>query len=299
MLTLGQRADQPAALRASTGPGSAASRTSAYRNSPISRRRSFHSSVLPALSFTSAGPSQLTAPPPRGDLVLPNSTPARQHATRSATDPPARTATPTPWPRPRSPPTRPRSSLPAGSTAPSSGSSTTAHRVKCALIRSARSANRRSQPRTVPVHPQPSGDLPIPLASDASPRSPHRSPTPRPADATTRPRQQHMRARAAPAPRPPRPQQPIPDRAAQHPLPSRAPTAPTPPDTTDNPAARRPAQPRPAPARRIRSTSGATSGIQRALPTNGQADGRALARSRTHEACQPRDHDERHHHPRR
>jgi len=45
-----------------------------------------------------------------------------------------------------------------------------------------------------------------------------------------------------------------------------APMAPTPPDTTDSPTARQPGQPRPAPARRIRSTSGATSGIQRALP---------------------------------
>lgn len=41
--------------------------------------------------------------------------------------------------------------LPAGSTGPSSGSSATAHRVKCALISSARSANRRNQPRTVPA----------------------------------------------------------------------------------------------------------------------------------------------------
>ena len=39
--------------------------------------------------------------------------------------------------------------LPAGSTGPSSGSSATAHRVKCARICSARSTNRRSQPRTV------------------------------------------------------------------------------------------------------------------------------------------------------
>ncbi len=40
-------------------------------------------------------------------------------------------------------------SLPAGITTPSSGSSATAQRVKCALISSARSANLRSQPRTV------------------------------------------------------------------------------------------------------------------------------------------------------
>ena len=40
-------------------------------------------------------------------------------------------------------------SLPAGSTAPNSGSNTTAQRVKCARIHSARSANLRSQPRTV------------------------------------------------------------------------------------------------------------------------------------------------------
>src|ERR1019366_9665091 len=36
-------------------------------------------------------------------------------------------------------------------------------------------------------------------------------------------RQQHMRTRAAPAPRPPRPQQPIPQHAAQNPLPSMPP----------------------------------------------------------------------------
>ena len=40
-------------------------------------------------------------------------------------------------------------SPPAGSIAPSSGSNATAQRVKCARIGSARSANRRSQPRTV------------------------------------------------------------------------------------------------------------------------------------------------------
>lgn len=39
--------------------------------------------------------------------------------------------------------------LPAGSTAPNSASSTTAQRVKCARIASPRNANRRSQPRTV------------------------------------------------------------------------------------------------------------------------------------------------------
>jgi hypothetical protein len=37
-------------------------------------------------------------------------------------------------------------------TGPSSGSSATAQRVKCARICSARSANRRSQPRTVSGH---------------------------------------------------------------------------------------------------------------------------------------------------
>jgi len=41
------------------------------------------------------------------------------------------------------------SAPPAGNTGPNSGSNANAHRVKCALIASARAANRRSQPRTV------------------------------------------------------------------------------------------------------------------------------------------------------
>ena len=93
-----------------------------------------------------------------------------------------------------------------------------------------------------------------------------------------------MRARAPPTPRPPRPQQPIPRQAVQHTLPAMPPRGPTSPDTTDIQEARRPAQPRPAPARRIRSTSGATSGIQRALPTTTKQTG---GLSRVYERAKP------------
>ena len=92
-----------------------------------------------------AGPSQLTPPARRG-----NSCHTKQQASptarrRSATDRPARTATPTPSRRPRSPPTNPAKPIPAGSTGPSSGSTATAHHLNCVRIRSPRSLNRRSQ----------------------------------------------------------------------------------------------------------------------------------------------------------
>ena len=117
------------------------------------------------------------------------------------------------------------------------------------------------------IHPQPRSDRPEPRTRDLGldRRPDHRHLVLPPQQRHIR--QQHVRARAPPTPRPPRPQQPIPRQATQHPLPAMPPTAPTPRDTTDTQEARRPAQPRPAPARRIRSTSGATSGIQRALPT--------------------------------
>ena len=186
---------------------------------------------------------------------------------RSATAPPARTAAPTPGPRPRSPPTHPRCR------------SRPADRPELRIQRDrppremrpdpapARSANRRSQPRTVSAcTPNRPAIRPMPRARDLrlDRRTDHRHLVPTAQQRHIR--QQHMRARAPPAPRPPRPQPPIPEPRTAAPAPARAPTGPTPPDTTGTQATRRPAQPRPAPPRRIRSTSGATSGIQESPP---------------------------------
>ena len=120
----------------------------------------------PTLEITSAGISPLTAPPGRGNSCC--TTARRPTTTRpSATDQPARTAAPKPLRLPRSLPTRPRHPLPAGNTGPSSGSSATAQRVKCARISAARSANLRSQPRTVSAgtpNRTPIGRCPSPAA---------------------------------------------------------------------------------------------------------------------------------------
>lgn len=107
--------------------------------------------------------------------------------------------------------------LPAGSTAPNSGSNATAQRVKCALTSPARSANRRSQPRT--VYPQPRSDPSIPLPSNGRlDRCPdHRDLVL--AAQQHHVRQQHVDTRAATAPRPPRHQQLLPRRAPQNPRP--------------------------------------------------------------------------------
>ena len=127
-------------------PGSAASRTSAYRNRPVSRRLS--TSVRAGRSLTrrvtlsadhahgKAGTRVANNPPPDNlDTTGHGSAgPNRNAHARAAT---AITSSPSAMP------------LPAGITGPSSGSSATAHRVKWLRNNSARSANRRSQPRTV------------------------------------------------------------------------------------------------------------------------------------------------------
>src|SRR5437763_5870915 len=97
-----------------------------------------------------------------------------------------------------------------------------------------------AQPATNRVrrHPQPRSDPPIPLPSDArlDRRPDHRHLVL--AAQQRHLRQQHVRARAPPTPPPPRPQQPIPRRAAQHPLPSMTPRPQRPPPrrTTNKPA---------------------------------------------------------------
>ena len=228
MLPISQRADQPATLSLRQASVGRVPDECVPEQADLPTTLLIHH-VLPALSFTSAGPSQLTSPTERRELVLPT---ARRPtaATRSATDHPVRTATPTPAQRPRSPPTHPRCrSRPAAPT-PSSGSSATAQRVKCALISSARSANRRSQPRTVsactPNRPAirryPS---PATLASIAAPitdTSSCRRNNTRSGSSTCVPAHPRQRARRGRNNR-------SPDRAAQHPLPSVPPRAQHPP----------------------------------------------------------------------
>jgi hypothetical protein len=75
--------------------------------------------------------------------------------------------------------------------------------------------------------------------------------------------------------------------------PARDPTASASPDTRGTTTPQRPAHSRPAPHQRIRSTSGATSGIQDSPPDDDQADRRALTRPGARQACQQRQH---HHH---
>ena len=295
-----RRADQPAALRLrQAGIGGVADQR--VPEQPDLPATVFIHAVLPALSFTSAGPSQLTAPPGRGNSCCQA---ARRPTarTRSATDHPDRTATPTPSPRPRSLPAHPRPRSPAGSTGPSSGSSTTAHRVKCALIRSARSANRRSQPRTVsagtPNRPA-IGRCPSPatFASIAAPitdTSSRRRNNATSGSSTCVPAHPRHRARRGRNNR-------SPSRAAQHPLPRVPPRPQHPPTrrTPKQPADQLSLDPRLLGAYDQHRVPPPAS--KRALPTTDQADGRALARSGTREAChhrRPHHHDERHEHPR-
>ena len=247
--------------------------------------------VPPAPSFTSAGPSQLTTRPPRVSscckISPPDSRETTCHGSAGANrNTHARTATAIASNPSAAPP-------PAGSTGPSSGSRTTAHRVKCTRISSARRTNRRSQPRTV-IGQTPNRAAirrnPSPAIFASTSRTDHRD-----LILTTRERQirqQHMRTRAPPAPRPPRPQQPIPSPTAQHPHPRE------PPRSQHRPTRRTPEQPANQLSLHQRHLGaydqhrGATSGIQEGPPDDDQADGRALARSQTREASH-------HHHQQR
>ena len=114
-------------------------------------------------------------------------------------------------------------------------------------------------------------------------------------------RQQHMRARHSPDTAPAAAETANPPTNSATSAPAPTPTAPTPPDTTDTPTAPQPAQPRPSPPRRLRSSSGATSGIQRALPTQ-RPSWREGSRAFTNTPSlppHPDHHHEQHEHPRR
>ena len=177
---------------------------------------------------------------------------------------------------------------PAGMTAPNSTSSTTAQRVKCALIASRSATNRRSQPRTVstgtPNRPA-IGRCPSPatLATIAAPIT--ATPSRRRNSATSgsstcvppHPRQRARRGRKI---RSPAAQRSTRARACPHGL----------------NLPRHDGHPRTPPANssstRTRSahtiSMGATSGIQESPPDDHQADGRALAfYERANSATQP------------
>ena len=203
MLTIGQRADQPAAL------GLRQRRVGRLADQRVAEQRDLAAPLLTSLSSPcsrhEARTLPLTASPQRGSSCCQA---ARRPTARGdhATDRPARTAAATLAPRPRSLPTRPRNARPPAPPRPSSGSSATAHRVKCARI--APRAREPPQPAAHRVrgHPQPP-----PRSADAPPRrrSPHRRADHRdlvPPAQQHNIRQQHVRARAPPAPRPPRPQ---------------------------------------------------------------------------------------------
>ena len=219
-------------------------------------------------------------------------------ARRSATARPARTAAPTPERRPRSPPTHPH--LASGRQ----------HRPKLRIQRDRATREMRpdllsplsepAQPAThrLRIRPHPCRDPPKPLAGrhlrlDRRPDHRHLVLPTRQRNI----RQQHVSARTPQTPRPPRPQQPIPAQAPQHPLPG---ITPRPQHRPTRRAAQKPADQLSLDPRLLGAYDqhrGATSGIQESPPDDDQSDGRALARSRTHEPCQPRDHDERHNHP--
>ena len=222
-------------------------------------------------------------------------------ATRPATDHPARTAAPTPAQRPRSPPPRPRRCSRPASPRPSSGSNATAHRVKCERITSARSRNRRSQPRTVsactPSRPAIRRYAsPATLATIAAPitdtsswrRNRHTS-----GSSTCVPAHPRHRARRGRSHRSPARQRSTRCRACPHgPSTSRHDGQPSSPPTSSASTS---------------ATSAHTINIgchlrhPREPSLNRQARGRALARSRTREACQPHGRhaaDEQHHRPR-
>ena len=136
-----------------------------YRNRPVSRRPFSSINCLPALSLIERGTLSTHLTLSKGRFVLPSSRPpenrdAISHGPAGSASPNRNThALPVIAIASNASATPP----PAGMIAPSSGSSTTAQRVKCARISSARPANLRSQPRTV------SGYAPNRAAIDRNP----------------------------------------------------------------------------------------------------------------------------------
>jgi hypothetical protein len=103
--------------------------------------------------------------------------------------------------------------------------------------------------------------------------------TPRPPAARACPRTPDTAPAAAAATDPPT--------SSATPAPGRDPTGPAPPDTTDPTTPRPQAHSRPAPARRLRSTSGATSGIQKSPPDANHHSWREGSRASTNARSLP------------
>src|SRR5450432_412676 len=153
MLTIRQRAQQPATLRLRQ------TRIGSVTDQRVPEQADFPAAVLvhqclPLFSLIERGTLSTHLTPSKGRFVLPSSRPpenrdAISHGPAGSADPNrnthARAVIAIASNASATPP-------PAGMIAPSSGSSATAHRVKCARISSARPANRRSQPRTVSGH---------------------------------------------------------------------------------------------------------------------------------------------------